>query len=79
MKTILRGEQGGKGSKSKYKNNVQARAHVITWQEEAFPNQSINHGAGSSQASVGAGSEALHSWVHIHCCKEHGVSAAFTR
>lgn len=79
MKTILRGEQGGKGSESKYKNNVQERAHVITWQEEAFPNQSINHGAGSSQASVGAGSEALHSQVHIQCCKEHRAGAAFTR
>lgn len=58
MKTISRpggagGRQGGKGSKSKCKNNVQARAHVITWQEEAFANQSINHGAGSSQARRG--------------------------
>lgn len=43
------GEWGGKGSKSKCKNNVQARAHVITWQGEAFANQSINHGPGSSQ------------------------------
>lgn len=76
------GDGGGKGRKSKCENNVQARAHAITWQEETFANQSINHSPASSKGQ--AGRRAVKSctfglYLHAHSCKDHGVGMSSIR